>query len=1105
MLSKSIRAPTWVVVPAASDAERLAAELRWHGLRVCVFPADDGRPYEGLSPHPEFPRDRIRALAALKAGDVDAIVAPAVSLLQGVLPPELLAPVVLQVGQVVDPGALAIQLADLGYLSVNRVEDPGTFSLRGDVLDLWPTGRALPVRLEFFDDELEAVRVLDPERLRTSDPLKTLDVLPAGEVVLGPDALARARRVLREQEDTLGYGGRLRRDVLQDLDAGLRFAGCDAWLPALHPLVGPLDHGGQVVVIEPEIVHDSLETAASDVVSRYEHMHLSIKPLVGPELRYQPVARVLEQLAGAQRIGHVAIDTASRDMGYRANSALRVQGAELAPVVGRLSGWLSEGWRVAVVAETSTRADQVRQLFGPHGLSPHDANERDPERWPAGRLLLLRGDLPRGFQNSDHALALVTCDEIFGDKVRVRRGRAASQRLGRDSAAIESFAQLREGGLVVHERHGIGRFLGLSRVDLGQGPVDMVQLEYRAGDKMYLPVQRLDQLFTYRHTGSGKIKLDKLGGETWGKRKERVKTELLLLAQELLTLQAQRQVHAGHAYVGSTPRFRQFEAAFPYTETPDQARAIDDVLDDLAKPEPMDRLVVGDAGFGKTEVAMRAAFRVILEGRQVCLLCPTAVLAYQHHRTLNERMGPFGVRVGLLSRFGDAAHARALKAKLKAGELDLVVGTTSLLGRGVRYKDLGLIVIDEEHRFGVKQKERLKKLRVEVDCLALSATPIPRSLNQALTGIRGISVISTPPLDRLPVRTWVARFGQQRIREDLMRELQRGGQVFFVHNRVESIAAIARMVAEAVPEATLAVAHGQMANADLETVLVDFVERRADVLVCTAIIESGIDMPNVNTIVVNEADKFGLAALYQLRGRVGRSARRGYCTLMVQDGKKLTRRAMKRMQVLQEHTRLGSGFAVATADLELRGAGDILGQKQHGHIDRVGFETYMRLLEDAMGEARGDITRQAIDPEVEVKRPALIPEAYVPELEERLLWYKRLTSCRSVEQLRRVLDQLESECGTLPDEAHDLGRLLEIKLRCRALGILRAAVLQVRAVFVFHDDTAVEPAAVVALAKRLPRRVKVRTDAVDVFFTPQEAQQPFLFLHWVLDLLEGKA
>ena len=1108
--------PVLVVTPEHTEAENLADTARFYladdGPPVLPYPADDVPPFEGLSPHPEIPRARVAALDALRRCAPCVVFAPARALLQRVPPPAQLSDApILKPGDVIEPRALAATLTDLGYLSVGRVEDPGTFAARGELVDAWPPGLDAPVRLEFFDDEIEQIRTIDPRSQRSRDTLSEVRLLPNREEVLSAEAVSRLSAWLSERVGELGFGQRRRRRIVEDLRAGIRFAGCEDYLPGLCELVTPLSYLALhertrvVVVGQPA---EAMEKFQARARSRWEALDEATRPLVRPEHRWASAEETLAALSGAAHISPVGVDDAL-DFGCRDNKKLALQSGELAVSAGVLGGWLAEGWRVGLVVESRARADRVTQLLTPHGLSAEPTDERQPERWAPGALSLVLGDLPDGFHAPDEALAVIAADEIFGHKIHVRGpGRANAGSASRFSqvaadAAIASFAHLKEGDLLVHQRHGVGRYHGLRKIDLGHGDRDMLLMEYRGGDRMYLPVEKMDQVYRFRAgADNASFRLDRLGGETWAARKQKVRDGVLKLAHELIRLEAERKTHPGVAYVGTSQRFRQFEEAFPYTETPDQQTAIDAALADLAKPEPTDRLIVGDVGFGKTEVAMRAAMRVVEEGKQVAVLAPTTVLAYQHARTFKERFAPFGVEVGLLSRFNPPAEERRVKKGLKDGTVHIALGTTSLLGRGVRYKALGLVVVDEEHRFGVKQKQKLKRLRTEVDYLAMSATPIPRTLHMALTGIREFSIIATPPMDRLPVRTMVASFSPERIREDLMRELQRGGQAFLVHNRVASIEAIANTVRSNVPEARVCVAHGQMDAATLEKSLVDFVEGRSTVLVCTSIIESGIDMPNVNTILINRADGFGLAQLYQLRGRVGRSHRRGYCTLMVDEGKTLTAQAMRRLKVLQENTELGSGFAIASADLDIRGAGDLLGQNQHGHIQAVGFETWVELLEDAIDEARGHSERDRIDPEVELGRPALLPESYVPDLEERLLYYRRLAMAREVSAIRDIVEEMEDRLGEPPPEALALGRLMEIKARCRVLGITRLNMLQIRVALQLSEHSVVSDERLTALKERYPQRFKLKSGSFTVQFTPEEGGRPFLFLHWLLGLLE---
>ncbi len=1103
--------PLLAVTATAEEAEVLAAGLRFYaGPAAHLLPADDCPPYEGLSPHPAIPRARIAALRALR-GPPAAVVAPAAALLQRVPAPAVLAGLRVAPGDIVDPAELARQLSERGYLSVGRVEDPGSAALRGDRLDVWPAGAERPVRVEFFDDEVEQIRSFDPSSQRSLAELEAVDLPPAREEPTGAAALRRAGAWLSERVEALGGAGLpRRRRVLDDLRAGIRFGGCELYLPALCETVAPLDYaaGARLVLLgDLPALRRALDKQHQRILGRWEARGSTLHPLAPPELRWLEPAEVAAGLERGTRVLPLAAEGGREviDMGCRDGRSLSPTGGDLSVPAGVIGDWLARGWRVALAVEGRVRAERISLMLAPHGLQPVRTEHRDPDRWRPGVLSLILGDLPEGFHAPEQQLAAVSADVIFGEKIHVRApGRRRSLGQAARDAGIGSFAQLGEGDLLVHQRHGIGRYLGLRTLDLGEGPRDLLLLEYRGGDRLYLPVHRLDQVSRFRSgDAAGRTRLDRLGGETWAARKQKVRDGVLALAHELIRLEASRRSSSGRAYAGTSDRFRRFEEAFPYTETPDQLAAIEAVLADLAKTEPMDRLIVGDVGFGKTEVAMRAAMRVAEGGQQVVVLCPTTVLAYQHARTFRERFAGTGVQIGLLSRFNSPAEQRRVKRGLREGSLHIGVGTTGLLGRGVRCKDLGLVIVDEEHRFGVAQKQRLKRLRADVHYLAMSATPIPRTLHMALSGIRSFSTIATPPVDRLPVRTHLATFSPERIRTDVMRELSRGGQVFIVHNRVASIEVLAERVRQIVPEARVATAHGQLEPRALERALVDFVEGETQVLVCTAIIESGVDMPAVNTILVNRADTFGLAQLYQLRGRVGRSHRRGYCTLLVDEGRELSPEAMRRLRVLQEHTDLGSGFAIASADLDIRGAGDLLGRSQHGHIQAVGFETWVELLEDAIAEARGQSERERLDPEVELGRPALLPESYVPAVEERLLFYRRLAMARDVEAVRAVMEELEDRLGEPPPEALALGRLLEVRCRCRALGIRRLSWLKVRVVLELSAHTRVPERRIEELLGQYPGRLqRLRSGALAAQFTPEEARRPFLFVHWLLGLLE---
>jgi transcription-repair coupling factor (superfamily II helicase) len=1093
--------PLLVVVP--EDIERLIVELTFHlrilgaDVPVLALPGDDVRSLGGLSPHPDIPRQRLVALSALLEGSAVVIVASARALMHRVLGEETLLEhrLDLSIGDVIARDALLSELSRWGYLTTAAVEEVGCVSARGDVVDLWPTGEPAPVRLLFFDDEIEEIRRLDPSVRRRSESLESIRILPAREALISDAALERASEQTALAVDAMGDGHALRRRVLTELKAGLWFPGAEDYLPALHELVEPLSLVERVVVVEPSEVIGELRRFDELISTRLAVR--SEPPVVLPGLRYVRADTVIKALTGATPLGTLIPE--APDYGASPNDPLRVGGGDLAPTAARLRQWMDDGWQIGLVCDSHARAERVMALLAPHDLHPAPMPAAG---LPQGRLSMVIGTLPRGFHAPRSQLAWVSADELFGVKSRPARVPRSLR-----EATLSSFAELKSGDLVVHARHGIGRFIGLKRLQIGGVLQDYAEAEYRGGDRMYLPVTRLDQLFRYRAVGDAEPRLDKLGGETWTLRRKKVSDRILAMATELLAMHAARTVTPGHAYIGTPPLYHQLVETFPYVETPDQERAIDEVLADLAGDDPMDRLIVGDVGFGKTEVAIRAAMRVVLEGHQVAVLCPTTVLAFQHADTFRSRFAEFPVRIELLSRFRSPAQVREVLTDLRAGKVDIVIGTSSLLSRQLKFAHLGLVVVDEEHRFGVRQKEKLKRLQPGMEYLAMSATPIPRTLHMAMSGLRDISMIATPPPGRRAVRTHLFPYSEERIVEQIRFELSRGGQVFYVHNRVESIHQQAARLQALLPEVSMAVAHGQMDRGELEDVLVGFVRRRVHVLVTTTIIESGIDLPAVNTMIIERADQLGLAQLYQLRGRVGRGMVKGVCSLMVPADGTLATQAMQRMRVIQENTELGAGFSIASADMELRGSGNLLGKNQHGHIQSVGLDTYVELLEEAAASASGEMTRRRLDPELEIPVSALIPDDYMPDIEERLSAYRRIATASSRPAVRDLISSWEDTWGEPPPEVLNLGWSAEAKLRCRDLGIDRIDWLGVRVVLRFHETTTVPPQRLADLAGGNPRRFSVGSSSsggttLTVRFTPAEGEWPFRFLHWVFRELE---
>jgi transcription-repair coupling factor (superfamily II helicase) len=732
-----------------------------------------------------------------------------------------------------------------------------------------------------------------------------------------------------------------------------------------------------------------------------------------------------------------------------------------------LARWRAEGFTVRLVVADEHQAEHLRQILRDHDLEvPIAATVEAPEA-----LAIVAGELSAGIVISAVGLVLLTETEIFGARRRTLR-RPKYQR----GAALTAFTDLEVDDLVVHEDHGIGRYLGLRTMSVGDRDGDFLLLEYAEGGRLYVPVERLDLVSKYLGGDAGAAKLDRMGGASWQRVKESVRAALREMAEGLLKLYAQRALAEGHAFTGDSPWQREFEAAFRFEETPDQLRAIEEVKRDMQTGRPMDRLVAGDVGYGKTEVALRAAFKAVADGHQVAVLVPTTVLAQQHWSTFTDRFGPFPARVELLSRFRSPKEQKTVVEGLRQGTVDVVIGTHRLLSKDVAFKKLGLMIIDEEHRFGVAHKERMKQLRASVDVLALTATPIPRTLYMSLTGARDMSVIETPPLDRLPIETVVRRFSKAVIKEALERELERGGQVFFVHNRVQSLVSMTRFIQELVPQARVIMGHGQMGERELEATMVRFVSGQADILVSTAIVESGLDIPSSNTIVINRADRFGLAQLYQLRGRVGRERLQGYCYLLVPADGRVDEQAQRRLRALQELTELGSGFKLALRDLEIRGAGNLLGAQQHGHIAAVGYDLYSKLLAEAVQELRGDRTGIAVEPVISVQVEGFLPEEYVPEVNQRLAFYKRLAGAADPDELTDLRGELLDRFGPLPEPAQQLLDIVRIRIAARALGIERLEAGGGTAVITFSPGTSIEPQRLVAAIQASRGRLRMRRE-----------------------------
>jgi transcription-repair coupling factor (superfamily II helicase) len=1136
------------VVVVTSDVEaapRFGDDVRFFlhddAGRVLVFPANETSPYADVNPDRRSAMARMAVLARLASNDPwSVLVVPAGALARRVVPRSVVREHTRKVAvdTEIDRDALALELALGGYLRVPVVEDPGSFAIRGALLDVWSPRDTSPFRVELYGDLVLSIKPFDPQEQRTTKidgkelSVPVVWLPPAREAVLTLEAVARARERVRHLADAIDLPSTRARALVEDVASGRAFFGADGFLPAyypeLEPLAAYLGDDALFVLDDPAAVTKALTSELArgkdDAIAESGEVHFPKEAFYEDALA---VARVLEQhgcvvLHGTPIVGEAApdddapepsplagyevapggeaLDLAARDhadlsRAVKAARSSRGKTATLAPLARRIAYWREHGLRVFLSARADTQAERVASLLRHQGvvcrvkLGPFDPAWLDDPAETAP--LVVRGALSRGTILPADGRVYVTEEEVFGARVH-RRSKRSSAEVARPF--VEDLRSLDVGDFVVHVEHGIGRYQGLVHRDVGGLVVDLIAVEYASGDKLYLPVYRLNQIQKYSGGENAAPKVDRLGGSTFAKTKSRVAKAVRQMADELLRLYAERKAQPGIALSTANDDYRAFEATFPFEETPDQARAIDDVNKDLETDRPMDRLVCGDVGFGKTEVAIRAAFRVAMAGKQVALLCPTTILAQQHYRVLEARLRDYPIAVRALSRFQSQAEQSETLAFLKEGKCDIVVGTHRLLSKDVHWKDLGLLVIDEEQRFGVAHKERMKQLKTQVDVLTLSATPIPRTLQMAVSGLRDLSLITTPPTDRRAVRTVVTRFDEQVIREAVQRELSRGGQVFYVYNRVEGIHEKAHRLQELVPEARIAVGHGQMSakgrprvdvggdpeeghvSSALERVMFDFVEGRYDILVATAIVENGLDISRANTILIDRADLFGLSQLYQLRGRVGRSKERAYCYLIVPPANAMTDEARARIEALERHTELGSGFQIASLDLELRGAGDLLGGEQSGNVASVGFELFCKMLEEAVNEMRGEAVVHDVDPELSFDVSALLPEDYIGETGVRLSLYKRLSSAEDEAHVQDLAAEMEDRFGPPPEEARRLVKLMSLKTELRRLKVLGCEASSRGVTLHLREDTPLDPKKVTDLVRKAKSPYRLTPD-----------------------------
>jgi len=1078
--------PLLVIAPDAASMTRLEDDLRFFlpaDIPVLAFPDYETLPYDRFSPHPDIISQRLRTLSRLPALGAGVVVTDLPTSLQHLPPRSFLDghAFVLEVGASLDLEQFRSRLVAAGYAGVPQVGAPGEFAIRGSLFDVFPMGSEAPLRIDLLDRQVDSIRSFDPETQRSSERLERVELLPAREFSLAPGSIRDFRRRYRTRFE----GDLTRMPVYRDVSEGLAPAGVEYYLPLFFEETASLfDYLPQgAVVVLPAGYPQKLDAAWNTVESRYEEHRYDIEhPVLAPADLCLPPA---QWTATATRYPCLLLADAPPGEALPADRILDLGSSEVTParLDARRPATISEfaerlathPGRVLLVAESPGRRELLFDLLRPAGIDP-----RPVAGWAefvAGdaALAITVAPLASGAALASPPLTIYAEEQLFGDRARQERRR---RRADRDPARIiQQLADLRPGAPVVHEDYGVGRYLGLATMDAGGMPAEFLVLEYADGDRLYVPVQALERVSRYTGAPAESAPLHKLGGDQWSKARARAAARIRDAAAELLDVYSRRATRPGHAYEVDDSQLTAFAAGFPFEETADQAAAIRQVVEDLRSPRPMDRVVCGDVGFGKTEVALRAAFVAVQGGKQVAVLVPTTLLAQQHYQSFADRFADWPVRVELLSRFRGDAQAKGALAGLASGQVDIVIGTHRLLQPGVRFKDLGLLIVDEEHRFGVRDKERLKALRAEVDVLTLTATPIPRTLNMAIGGLRELSLITTAPAARLSIKTFITEWNAPAVREACLRELRRGGQVYFVHNSVETIEGVAKQLAELVPEARIAIGHGQMRERDLEQVMLDFYHRRANLLVCTTIIESGIDVPTANTIVIDRADRLGLAQLHQLRGRVGRSHHQAYAYLVTPPRNAMTADAKKRLEAIEALEDLGAGFVLATHDLEIRGAGELLGEGQSGQIQEIGFALYMELLERAVSALRAGKTPELErplhhGPEIELHVPALLPEAYLPDVHARLVLYKRVSAVESEAELDDLQAETVDRFGLLPEPARHLFRIARLRIAAAGLGVERLDIAPAGGSVSFTEETPVDPGALILLVQRSARTMR---------------------------------
>ncbi|MGF7468171.1 transcription-repair coupling factor [Alcaligenes phenolicus] len=1096
-LARQHKAPILVLCADPLTAQRLAEEILLFGpaLRVRQLPDWETLPYDSFSPHQDLISERLRTLHALTMHEVDVLTVPVTTALYRLAPPSFLAAYTFSFrqGDELDEAQLRAQLMLANYTHMTQVSAPGEFSIRGGLIDLFPMGSVLPYRLDLFDNEIESIRSFDIDTQRSLYPVKEIQLLPGREFPMDEEARTQFRTRFREFFE----GDPSRALPYKDVGNGIAFAGIEYYLPLFFEETATLmDYVPQGSLV---ITHGDAQNAIgrfqSDTHSRFSFLKNDReRPILPPESLFlsdeqffngiKPFSRLsLSAQADNQPIAHPDFEPLP---------VVAVNRRDKDPLAQLRQEVLDPKNRTVLCADSAGRRETLLQMLREHDLSPAtDCQSLADFLESDAAFALVVAPLSRGFALVHDSLSLLTENDLYPTQTRTQSSRRRNERSSDVEAMVRDLSELREGDPVVHAEHGIGRYCGLKEMDLGEGPVEFLHLEYAKGSTLYVPVAQLHVIARYSGADPEHAPLHQLGSGQWDKARRRAAKQARDSAAELLALYAQRAAREGFKFKLPLNDYQAFSEGFGFEETPDQAAAIEAVVNDMTSGQPMDRLVCGDVGFGKTEVALRAAFLAVANGKQVALLCPTTLLAEQHAQTFSDRFADWPIRVAELSRFRSTKETQAAIAGLRDGSVDIVIGTHKILSSDVRFKQLGLVIIDEEHRFGVRQKEALKQLRAEVDILTLTATPIPRTLGMSLEGIRDFSVIATAPQKRLAIKTFVRREDGSTIREALLRELKRGGQVYFLHNEVETIHNRRARLEELVPEASIAVAHGQMPERELEAVMKGFYQKRYNVLLCTTIIETGIDVPTANTIVIHRADRLGLAQLHQLRGRVGRSHHQAYAYLLTPGEDAITSNAKKRLEAIQAMEELGAGFFLAMHDLEIRGAGEVLGESQSGDIQEVGYSMYADMLNTAVkalkaGEEPDLDSPFALQCEVNLHTSALLPANYCPDVNARLGHYKALSHARTEDDLIHIHEELIDRYGLLPEAGENLLAVHRLRIKAEPLGIVKIDASEAQATIQFSSKPNVDAVSIIELVQKNKQARLAGPDKLKVEITKGE-------------------